>query len=87
MLSQDIAKAIMIISVVVTHTLGIRDSLTDPLTWYMYLIMCPMGFFFVISGYNFHPGKRSAKESIWLRFKQLMLEEFNNLYDERRHDI
>ena len=73
MLSQDIAKAIIIISVVVTHTLGCKGNFTNPLTWYNYVIMCPMGFFFLISGYNFHPGKRSTKESVWLRFKQLML--------------
>ncbi len=71
MLSQDIAKGIVILSVVLTHSGHLADE--HPLMWFIYFITCPMGFFFLISGYNYRPGRRKIAENIKNRSKQLII--------------
>ena len=69
MLEQDIAKGIAILMVMALHCLTIEKK--------YYMIMAGlvgflMPFFFFMSGYNYHPGKRSFKENVMKRTKQVV---------------
>lgn len=69
MLEQDIARGIAILMVMALHCLTIEKK--------YYMIMAGlvgflMPFFFFMSGYNYHSGKRSFKENVMKRTKQVV---------------
>jgi len=68
-LEQDIARGIAILMVIALHCLTIDKK--------YYMIMAGlfgflMPFFFFMSGYNYRPGKRSFKENVIKRTKQIV---------------
>ncbi len=71
---QNIAKGILIFSVVFFHIKIFLDySALNTFSILFLLFPCIIGVFFFYSGYNYNPGKRTAKESIKKRTKQLLL--------------
>lgn len=71
---QNIAKGVLICTVIFFHSRLIVDYSTLS-TFNVIFLMFPylMGVLFFYSGYNFTPKKRTAKESIIRRTKQLLL--------------
>lgn len=70
MVAQDIAKGLAVIVVLWFHAAARLSSFTlYPLIPFAYV----MAFYFIISGYNYKSGRRSIGQSIWLRFKQLLI--------------
>ena len=70
MIAQDIAKGLAVIVVLWFHAAARLSSFNlYPLIPFAYV----MAFYFIISGYNYKSGRRSIGQSIWLRFKQLLI--------------
>ena len=71
---QNIAKGILICSVIFFHSkLFIDYSTLNSFNILFLIFPCLMGIFFFYSGYNYNPEKRTPKESIIRRTKQLLL--------------
>ena len=71
---QNIAKGILICLVVFFHIgICVDYSLLDNFNILYFLFPCVIGVFFFYSGYNYKQGKRTPKESIKKRTKQLLL--------------
>ena len=71
---QNIAKGILICLVVFFHIgICVDYSLLDNFNILYFLFPCVIGVFFFYSGYNYKQGKRTPKESIKRRTKQLLL--------------
>lgn len=70
MLSQDIAKGLCILSVILLHTLAMPVIVS---TIIFSVFAFSLSFFFIISGYNYHGMKTSYWKTIWKRFKQLFI--------------
>lgn len=71
---QNIAKGILICSVVFFHSkIFIDYSVINDFNILFLVFPCLMGVFFFYSGYNYNPEKRTPKESIIRRSKQLLL--------------
>ena len=71
---QNIAKGILICSVVFFHSrICIDYSVIYNFNILFLIFPCVIGVFFFYSGYNYKPQKRTAKESIKKRTKQLLL--------------
>ena len=71
---QNIAKGILMCSVVFFHSkIFIDYSVINNFNILFLIIPCLMGIFFFYSGYNYSPEKRTPKESIKRRTKQLLL--------------
>lgn len=71
---QNIAKGILICSVVFFHSkIFIDYSVINNYNILFLIFPCLIGVFFFYSGYNYTPKKRTAKESIKRRAKQLLL--------------
>lgn len=72
--SQNIAKGILICSVIFFHSMIFLDySALNSFNILFLLFPCVIGVFFFYSGYNYKPQKRTPKESIKKRTKQLLL--------------
>lgn len=72
--SQNIAKGILICSVIFFHSKIFLDySALNTFSILFLLFPCIIGVFFFYSGYNYKPKKRTPKESIKRRTKQLLL--------------
>ena len=72
--SQNIAKGILICSVILFHSMIFLDySSLNTFNILFLLFPCVIGVFFFYSGYNYNPQKRTPKESIKKRTKQLLL--------------
>lgn len=72
--SQNIAKGILICSVIFFHSkIFIDYSVINNFNILFLVFPCLIGVFFFYSGYNYTPKKRTAKESIKRRTKQLLL--------------
>lgn len=72
--SQNIAKGILICSVIFFHSKIFLDySALNVFSILFLLFPCIIGVFFFYSGYNYKPQKRTPKESIKRRTKQLLL--------------
>lgn len=71
---QNIAKGILICSVILFHcNMFIDNSVISNFNILFLIFPCLMGVFFFYSGYNYNPAKRTPKESIIRRTKQLLL--------------
>lgn len=71
---QNIAKGILICSVVFFHSkICIDYSVINNFNILFLIFPCVIGVFFFYSGYNYKPQKRTPKESIKKRTKQLLL--------------
>ena len=71
---QNIAKGILICSVIFFHSkIFIDYSVINNFNILFLVFPCLMGVFFFYSGYNYKPEKRTPKESIIRRTKQLLL--------------
>ena len=71
---QNIAKGILICSVIFFHSkIFIDYSIINNFNISFLIFPCLIGVFFFYSGYNYTPKKRTAKESIKRRTKQLLL--------------
>ena len=71
---QNIAKGILICSVILFHcNMFIDSSAISDFNILFLIFPCLMGVFFFYSGYNYKPEKRTPKESIIRRTKQLLL--------------
>ena len=72
--AQNIAKGILICSVILFHcNMFIDSSVVTDFNILFLIFPCLMGVFFFYSGYNYNPEKRTPKESIIRRTKQLLL--------------
>ena len=72
--SQNIAKGILICSVIFFHSeIFIDYSVINNFNIIFLIFPCLIGVFFFYSGYNYNPEKRTPKESIIRRTKQLLL--------------
>ncbi|MEE0865925.1 MAG: acyltransferase family protein [Clostridia bacterium] len=72
--SQNIAKGILICSVIFFHSMIFLDySSLNTFNVLFLLFPCVIGVFFFYSGYNYKSQKRTPKESIKKRTKQLLL--------------
>ena len=71
---QNIAKGILICAVVFFHSkIYIDYSVINNFNILFLIFPCLIGIFFFYSGYNYTPNKRTVKESIKRRTKQLLL--------------
>ena len=71
---QNIAKGLLICSVVFFHSnICIDYSVLYNFNIFFLIFPCVIGVFFFYSGYNYKPQKRTKKESIKKRTKQLLL--------------
>lgn len=71
---QNIAKGILICAVVFFHSnIFIDYSIINNFNILFLIFPCLIGVFFFYSGYNYTPQKRTVKESIKRRTKQLLL--------------
>lgn len=70
MLSQDIAKGLCIISVMLSHTIAL-PSLANKIVYSIFGFA--LSYFFIISGYNYHGKNCSYGKIVWKRFKQLFI--------------
>ena len=71
---QNIAKGILICAVVFFHSrIHIDYSVINNFNILFLIFPCLIGVFFFYSGYNYTPNKRTVKESIRRRTKQLLL--------------
>ena len=71
---QNIAKGILICSVIFFHSkIFIDYSVINNFNILFLIFPCLIGVFFFYSGYNYNPEKRTPKESIIRRTKQLLL--------------
>ena len=71
---QNIAKGILMCSVIFFHSkIFIDYSVINNFNILFLIFPCLMGVFFFYSGYNYNPKKRTPKESIKRRSKQLLL--------------
>lgn len=71
---QNIAKGILICLMIFFHIgICIDYSLLEKFNILYFLFPCVIGVFFFYSGYNYKQGKRTPKESIKRRTKQLLL--------------
>ena len=72
---QNIAKGILICSVIFFHSkIFIDYSIINNFNILFLIFPCLIGVFFFYSGYNYNPEKRTPKESIIKRTKQLLLD-------------
>lgn len=72
--AQNIAKGILICSVIFFHSkIFIDYSVINNFNILFLIFPCLIGVFFFYSGYNYTPKKRTPKESILRRTKQLLL--------------
>ena len=72
--NQNIAKGILICAVVFFHSkIFIDYSIINNFNILFLIFPCLIGVFFFYSGYNYTPKKRTVKESIKRRTKQLLL--------------
>lgn len=71
---QNIAKGLLICSVLYFHINIVLDySVISQFNILFFIFPCVIGVFFFYAGYNFNPQKRTPKQSILRRTKQLML--------------
>ena len=71
---QNIAKGILMCSVIFFHSkIFIDYSVINNFNILFLIFPCLMGIFFFYTGYNYESGKRTPKESIIRRTKQLLL--------------
>ena len=71
---QNITKGILICSVILFHcNMFIDSSVISDFNILFLIFPCLMGVFFFYSGYNYNPEKKTPKESIIRRTKQLLL--------------
>ena len=71
---QNIAKGILMCSVIYFHSkIFIDYSVINNFNILFLIFPCLIGVFFFYSGYNYNPEKRTPKESIIRRTKQLLL--------------
>ena len=71
---QNITKGILLCSVIFFHSkIFIDYSVIDNFNILFLIFPCLMSVFFFYSGYNYNPKKRTPKESIIRRSKQLLL--------------